>query len=140
MPHLSRCVTGGVFDFRFNFNALNRLTKKQYTDSTGTVTIPTGAATGPVTVAVASQAATGPVFTLTAQIVLLDSLGNSTTYSSQIGAGRWLPTDSQGPACSVYLKDYNFAAAPPSTFMISAVMNRASSEARNSMALATSSA
>ena len=76
------------------------ITIASWSDTSITATVPAGTVTGPVTVTVAGKTATGPVFTLTAQIQLVDSLGHSTTYTSQVGAGRWLPTDSQGSACS----------------------------------------
>ena len=62
--------------------------------------VPTGASTGPVTVDVAGVTATGPTFTVSSGIVLTDSLGHQSTYTSVIAGGTWYVSNSQGSGCS----------------------------------------
>jgi RHS repeat-associated protein len=71
-----------------------------WSDTQVVVTVPAGAATGPVGAQVAGQSAWGPTFTLTRTIQLTDSLGNPTTYTSGQTGGMWVPATSQGSGCS----------------------------------------
>ena len=62
--------------------------------------VPSGAASGPVSVGVGSIVNWGPSFTLTFRVQLTDSLANSTTYISELISGKWVPASSQGSGCS----------------------------------------
>jgi RHS repeat-associated protein len=71
-----------------------------WSDTSITATVPAGAVTGPVSITVAGITTTGPVFTLTLSSTLTDSLGNTTTYGSEIVGGHFVSVDTQGSACS----------------------------------------
>jgi RHS repeat-associated protein len=71
-----------------------------WSDTQIVVVVPSGAATGPVTVQVASISAGAQTFTVSASLQLTDSLGNVTTYTSEEVGGIWVPASSQGSGCS----------------------------------------
>ncbi len=62
--------------------------------------VPQGASTGNVTVQVAGITATGPTFTVSKAVVLTDSLGNQSNYTSVIAGGKWYVSNAQGSGCS----------------------------------------
>jgi RHS repeat-associated protein len=62
--------------------------------------VPSGTTTGPVSVTVAGQTSAGPWFNITASARLTDSLGNTTSYGSQVIGGLWSLTNTQGSGCS----------------------------------------
>ena len=65
-----------------------------------TAVVPAGAATGAVSVEVADVTADGPTFTVSSSAVVTDSLGNQSTYISEIAGGMWLFSNAQGSGCS----------------------------------------
>ena len=75
-------------------------TVTNWTDTSITTVVPAGASTGPVTVEVANYTALGPTFTLTGTLLLTDSLGNQSTYSSVLAGGKWYVNNAQGSGCS----------------------------------------
>jgi RHS repeat-associated protein len=75
-------------------------TPTSWSDTGIVVTVPPGAATGPVTVEVAGTTATGPVFQVTMSLTLTDSMGHQTKYLSQMIGGKWYVNSSQGSGCS----------------------------------------
>jgi len=62
--------------------------------------VPSGASTGPVGATVASVTAYGPTFQVNATVTLTDSLGNQSSYTSEIAGGKWYVSTSQGSGCS----------------------------------------
>ena len=75
-------------------------TVQSWNDTQITVTVPTGASTGGVTVVVGSIVSTGPVFTVTQAIQLTDSKGNVSSYTSALIGGKWRSAVGQGSGCS----------------------------------------
>ena len=75
-------------------------TVTNWTDTSITTVVPAGASTGPVTVELANHTALGPTFTLTGTLLLTDSLGNQSTYSSVLAGGKWYVNNAQGSGCS----------------------------------------
>jgi RHS repeat-associated protein len=75
-------------------------TVTNWTDTQITATVPSGAPTGSVNVSVAGNKVYGPSFTVNSTLTLTDSLGNSTSYTSALIGGIWVPTNSQGSGCS----------------------------------------
>jgi len=75
-------------------------TVTNWSDTSITAVVPSGASTGPVTVEVAGTTADGPVFVVTAGVQLTDSLGNQTAYTAEIAGGKWYVGFSQGSGCS----------------------------------------
>ena len=73
---------------------------QSWSDTQIVATLPSGSATGQAFVTVANVTGVGPTFTLTSSLQLTDSLGNATTYTSQLTGGMWLPSSSQGSGCS----------------------------------------
>jgi len=71
-----------------------------WSDSSITAVVPSDASTGPVTVDVAGIEGDGPPFSVTSALVLTDSLGNQTTYSSTMTGGTWYVASTQGSGCS----------------------------------------
>ena len=83
-----------------NFYGAAATTITSWSDTSITATVPTGAVSGPVSVTVAGETAYGPTFSLTFSVTLTDSLGNTTTYDSEIVGGQWKFADSQGSGCT----------------------------------------
>jgi YD repeat-containing protein len=75
-------------------------TVNSWSDTQLVAFVPAGAASGPVGVGVATEYAFGPTFNLTSIGQLTDSLGNQTTYTSELIGGRWVPLSVQGSGCS----------------------------------------
>lgn len=75
-------------------------TVTSWSDTQIVATVPAAAWSGPVGVGVAKEYAFGPTFTMESIVQLTDSLGNQTTYTSALFAGRWAPFTVQGPGCS----------------------------------------
>ncbi len=75
-------------------------TIQSWSDTQIVAIVPSGTATGPVTVLVAGIPAGGQNFTLTTTVQLTDSLGNPTTYTAEETGGMWVPASSQGSGCS----------------------------------------
>ena len=65
-----------------------------------TAIVSSTAGTGPVSVAVAGINTQGPGFTINTVSFTTDSLGNTSSYSSQMSAGQWLFTSGDGSGCS----------------------------------------
>jgi RHS repeat-associated protein len=65
-----------------------------------TATVATGTLSGTVGVTVASLTAYGPIFDVNGRTYLTDSLGNNTTYTSELIDGRWYVSQSSGSGCS----------------------------------------
>ena len=76
------------------------VTPTSWSDTAIVVTVPQGAATGPVSVEVAGSTVTGPTFNVLMSLTLTDSLGNQTTYLSEMIGGKWYVYNSQGSGCS----------------------------------------
>ena len=76
------------------------VTPTSWSDTAIVVTVPQGAATGPVSVEVAGAIVTGPTFQVMMSLTLTDSFGNQTTYLSQMIGGKWYVYSSQGSGCS----------------------------------------
>jgi RHS repeat-associated protein len=62
--------------------------------------VPSGTATGPVSVTVASITAYGPTYEINSTIQLTDSLGNQSSYTSEMVGGKWYVSQAQGSGCS----------------------------------------
>ena len=71
-----------------------------WSDSSITVTVPTGTSTGPVSVTVGAVVGTGPSFTLQSLSQISDSLGNQTQYTSIVSGGIFFTSGSNGSGCS----------------------------------------
>jgi RHS repeat-associated protein len=71
-----------------------------WSDTQIVTTVPSGAATGAVSVQVADVNAFGPIFTVTSTLQLIDSLNNQTNYTSALVGGIWVVSSSQGSGCS----------------------------------------
>jgi RHS repeat-associated protein len=71
-----------------------------WSDSSITVTVPTGTSTGPVSVTVGAVVGTGPFFTLQSLSQISDSLGNQTQYTSIVSGGFFFTSGSNGSGCS----------------------------------------
>ena len=71
-----------------------------WSDTQIVATVPAGAGSGPVSVDVAGITAQGPSFTINATSQTTDSLGNTSSYTSEVTAGKWVFTDGQGSGCS----------------------------------------
>jgi YD repeat-containing protein len=71
-----------------------------WSDTQIVATVPAGAGSGPLSVEVAGITSQGPSFTINATNQTTDSLGNTSSYTSAIAAGKWLFTDGQGSGCS----------------------------------------
>ena len=69
-------------------------------DTQITAVVPSGAATGPVTVAVAGTTAVGPSFEVSSSATLTDSLGHPSTYGSIVAGGKWYVNAAAGSGCS----------------------------------------
>jgi RHS repeat-associated protein len=76
------------------------VTPTSWSDTAIVVTVPQGAATGPVSVEVAGATVTGPTFQVMMSLTLTDSFGNQTTYLSEMIGGKWYVYNSQGSGCS----------------------------------------
>ena len=83
-----------------NFWGAAATTFTSWSDTSITVTVPTGVSTGNVTVTVAGITTVGPVYTVTDTATVTDSLGNTTTYDGEIAAGQWVMASSTGSGCS----------------------------------------
>jgi RHS repeat-associated protein len=75
-------------------------TVNSWSDTQIVAIVPAGAATGPVTVEVAAETADGPTFQINNSVTLTDSLGNQSTYASEMVGGKWYVNNSQGSGCS----------------------------------------
>jgi RHS repeat-associated protein len=62
--------------------------------------VPSGTTTGSVSVTVAGVTAFGPQFEINSTIQLTDSLGNQSSYTSEIVGGKWYVSQAQGSGCS----------------------------------------
>jgi RHS repeat-associated protein len=73
-----------------------------WSDNQITAVVPAGALTGPVTVInVAGSTATSPMNFVVDDIVqIIDSLGNTTSYTAEVFGGAWLTVGVQGSGCS----------------------------------------
>ena len=72
-----------------------------WSDTQIVATVPAGAPSGPIQVHVAGLAMPSPeLFTMIRTFQLTDSKGNSSTYTSAMIGGRWLPSLGQGSGCS----------------------------------------
>ena len=71
-----------------------------WSDNQITATVSFSTASGPISVSVAGLNAEGPTFTLTSTSFTTDSLGNQSSYTSEMSAGQWLFTSGQGSGCS----------------------------------------
>jgi len=71
-----------------------------WSDAQVVAVVPAAASTGPVSVTVGNITAQGPTFTVSLTVQLTDSLGNQSSYTSQVFGGQWGATDSQGSGCS----------------------------------------
>jgi RHS repeat-associated protein len=98
-------ITGTGFgptqsDSTVTFAGGTATTITNWSDTSITATVPTGAFTGQLYVDVAGQVALGPTFYVTSNAVVTDSLGNSTSYTSEIVGAKWATVQSQGSGCS----------------------------------------
>ncbi len=76
------------------------LTVSSWSDTQIVAAIPTGTITGAITVNEESLSASGPTFTINSTVQLTDSLGNQTSYTSELHGGRWYFAQGQGSGCS----------------------------------------
>jgi len=84
-------------------------TVTSWSDTQIVATVPSGTTTGPVSVTVAGQTRWAPWFNITASAQLTDSLGNTTSYGSQVIGGLWSLTNTQGSGCSTCTSRGNIA-------------------------------
>jgi RHS repeat-associated protein len=82
-----------------NFNGVTA-TIISWSDTEIIAVVPTGATTGPIGVTVAGLNAQGPTFTLDATVQLTDSLGNVSSYTSELIGGQWRLSAAEGSGCS----------------------------------------
>jgi RHS repeat-associated protein len=75
-------------------------TISSWSDTQIVAIVPTGAATGSVSVSVAGTTTYGPTFEINSSITLTDSLGNQSTYGTVMVGGKWYVSTSQGSGCS----------------------------------------
>jgi RHS repeat-associated protein len=71
-----------------------------WSDTAIDAVVPSGASTGPVSVEVGGVVAYGPSFQINTTISLTDSLGNPSSYTSEIVGGKWYVSSSTGSGCS----------------------------------------
>lgn len=71
-----------------------------WSDTSIVAVVPTGTGTGPVWLTVAGNNVQGPTFILTSAANVTDSLGNTSSYASEMWAGGWVMTNSQGSGCT----------------------------------------
>jgi RHS repeat-associated protein len=82
------------------FTDATATTITNWSDTSITAVVPSGALSGPISVVVAGQQVFGPNFNLASSVVLTDSLGNTTTYTSEVAGATWVGVQSQGSGCS----------------------------------------
>ena len=71
-----------------------------WSDSQIVATVPPGASSGPLVVSVAGIEGSGTSFNVSTTVQLTDSLGNSSSYTSEDVGGAWYTDSSQGSGCS----------------------------------------
>lgn len=82
------------------FNGFTATAITSWSDSQIVATVPDEATTGAISVTVGGITVQGPTFTVDAITDLTDSLGNQSTYTSNIFGGKWYNTDATGSGCS----------------------------------------
>jgi RHS repeat-associated protein len=75
-------------------------TATSWSNTSITAIVPSGIATGEISVTVAGITAYGPEFDLTAGSQVTDSLGNVTNYTAVVAGGQWSISASDGSGCS----------------------------------------
>jgi RHS repeat-associated protein len=98
-------ITGDGFgatqsDSAITFNGTTATGIVSWSNTSISVSVPTGASTGPVTVEVAGITVVGPSYEISNSTTLSDSLGNTTTYSTVMVGGKWYVASSTGSGCS----------------------------------------
>ena len=73
---------------------------QSWSDTQIVAIVPQGAASGSTDVTVGSVVWYGPQFTMTRGIQITDSNGHSSTYTSAMIGGQWVPSATQGSGCS----------------------------------------
>jgi RHS repeat-associated protein len=71
-----------------------------WSDTAIDAVVPSGASTGSVSVEVGGVMAYGPSFQINTTVSLTDSLGNTSSYTSEIAGGVWYSASSTGSGCS----------------------------------------
>jgi RHS repeat-associated protein len=87
-------------DSVITFNGTTATGIGSWSNTSISVSVPTGASTGPVTVEVAGITVVGPSYEISNSTTLSDSLGNTTTYSTVMVGGKWYVASSSGSGCS----------------------------------------
>jgi RHS repeat-associated protein len=73
---------------------------QSWSDTQIVATVPSGAASGPITVTTAGTTWFGPTFTMTTITQITDSKNNQSSYTSALIGGAWVPLSVQGSGCS----------------------------------------
>jgi RHS repeat-associated protein len=98
-------ITGDGFgatqsDSVITFNGTTATGIVSWSNTSISVSVPSGASTGPVTVEVAGITVVGPSYEISVATTLTDSLGNTTNYSTVMVGGKWYVASSTGSGCS----------------------------------------